>query len=348
MNNDMKVLSIIIPAYNSAAFLDKGISSLLHDEMLEKLDIIIVNDGSSDETAAIAQKYCDRYPDSIRLISQENRGHGGALNTGCNAAVGKYLKAIDADDWVVTDNLPEFVARLENCDSDVVLTHYRTIDITAGEVKNWKSYPPEFDRNYTLAEIMPQWKNFDRSLTFHGIAYKTSFYREKGIKLSEKVFYEDNEFATFPCCHAESILPLDLFIYDYRIGDVEQSVSDENQLKRLRHTETVLARMISEYQKLTLPENHPGREYVARKTRGVMMSYLTTVMLVEPDKKLGREKAAKMMDLFYRELPAVFEGVRRKYQIYCLLNRLHVTKTTFEKVLHSDLYNKIRNNHDFN
>ena len=131
-----------------------------------------------------------------------------------------------------------------------------------------------------MAEIMPQWKNFDRSLTFHGIAYKTSFYREKGIKLSEKVFYEDNEFATFPCCHAESILPLDLFIYDYRIGDVEQSVSDENQLKRLRHTETVLARMISEYQKLTLPENHLGREYVARKTRGVMMSYLTTVMLV--------------------------------------------------------------------
>ena len=100
MNSDMKVLSIIIPAYNSAAFLDKGVSSLLHEGVLEKLAIIIFNDGSSDETAAIAQKYCDRYPDSIRLISQENRGHGGALNTGCNAAVGKYLKAIDADDGV--------------------------------------------------------------------------------------------------------------------------------------------------------------------------------------------------------------------------------------------------------
>ncbi len=348
MNGFMKVLSIIIPAYNSAAFLDRGISSLLHEGVLEKLDIVIVNDGSTDDTAAIAQKYCGLYPNSIRLITQENRGHGGALNTGCAAAVGKYLKAIDADDWVETDHLPEFVDLLENCGSDVVLTHYQTIDITTGEVKNWKCYPPEFGKAYTFAEIMTQWKNFDRTLTFHGITYKTSFYREKGIRLSEKVFYEDNEFATFPCCHAESVTALDLFIYDYRIGDVKQSVSDENQLKRISHTETVLRRMISEYQKLELPESAPGREYVCMKTQGVLLSYLTTVMLVEPDKKAGREKAAAMMELFHRELPAVFEAVHRKYQVYCLLNRLHISKGTFEKVLHSDLYNKLRNNHDFN
>ena len=344
----MKVLSIIIPAYNSAAFLDKGISSLLHEDVLEKLDIIIVNDGSSDETAAIAQKYCDRYSQSIRLISQENRGHGGALNTGCAAAAGKYLKVVDADDWVETENLPEFISRLERCDSDVVLTHYRTIDISTGEVKNWKSYLSEFSRAYTLGEIMPQWKNFDRCLTFHGITYKTAFYRTEGIKLSEKVFYEDNEFATFPCCRAESILPLDLYIYDYRIGDVTQSVSDENQLKRLHHTETVLNRMISEYQKLTLPESAPGRDYVAQKTKGVLMSYLSTVMLVEPNKNAGREKGAKMIALFQREFPAVFESAYRKYQIFCLLNRLHVSKRVFEKVLHSGIYNKLRNNHDFN
>ena len=347
MNGFMKVLSIIIPAYNSAAFLDKGISSLLHGDVLEKLDIIIVNDGSSDDTAAIAQKYCGRYPDSIRLISQENRGHGGALNTGCAAAVGKFLKAIDADDWVETDQLPEFVRQLENCDSDMVLTHYKTIDISTGEVKNWKCYPPEFGKRYTFGEIMPQWKNFDRCLTFHGITYKTSFYREKGIGLSEKVFYEDNEFATYPCCHAESILPLDLYLYDYRIGDVTQSVSDENLLKRIGHTETVLRRMICEYQKLTLPEAAPGRAYVCMKTQGVLLSYLTTVMLAEPDKKAGREKGAKMMQLFRREFPDVFEGAHRKYQIYCLLNRLHVSKAAFEKVLHSNIYNKLRNNHDF-
>ena len=120
----MKILSFIIPSYKSAGFLDKCIPSFLNEAVLDKLDIIIVNDGSTDDTPLVARKYCDAHPDSIRLINQENKGHGGALNTGCAAAVGKYLKVIDADDWVETQNLPEFVAKLEKSDADVVLTHH--------------------------------------------------------------------------------------------------------------------------------------------------------------------------------------------------------------------------------
>ena len=222
----MKILSIIIPSYNSEPYLDKCIRSLLAPEVLDKLDIMIVNDGSADGTAAVAEKYCAAYPNSVRLISQENKGHGGALNTGFAAAVGKYLKPIDADDWVETENLPQLVHLLENSDSDVVLTHHHTIDIGTGEIKNWRSYPEEFGRSYSLDEIMAQWKSFDRSLTFHGITYKTAFYRQYGIQLSEHVFYEDHEYATFPCCHAKTVTPFDLFVYDYRIGDVQQSVSE--------------------------------------------------------------------------------------------------------------------------
>ena len=110
----MKVLSFIVPSYNSENYLDKCIPSFLADEILDKLDIIIVNDGSTDGTAEAAEKYCAIYPDSVRLISQENRGHGGALNTGCSAAQGKYLKVIDADDWVETENLPQFLDLLAN------------------------------------------------------------------------------------------------------------------------------------------------------------------------------------------------------------------------------------------
>ena len=78
----MKILSLIVPAYNSEQFLDKGIPSMLHPEILDKLEIIIVSDGSTDGTEAVAGKYVAQYPDTVRLISQENKGHGGALNTG--------------------------------------------------------------------------------------------------------------------------------------------------------------------------------------------------------------------------------------------------------------------------
>lgn len=344
----MKVLSLIVPSYNSEGFLDKAIPSFLHPEVVDKLDIIIVNDGSRDATAEVAGKYCEAHPGSVRLISQENKGHGGALNTGCDAAVGKYLKVIDADDWVQTQNLPEFIRVLENCDSDVVLTHHRTVDISTGEIKKWKSYPPEFGRCYSLEEIMGQWKNFDRSLTFHGITYRTEFYHRCGIRLSEHVFYEDHEFATFPCCMADSVTPLDLFIYDYRIGDVQQSVSDENQLKRIGHTETVLHRMVQEYRNLQDRMSDGGRDYVCMKAQGLLMSYLTTALLVNPDRKRGREMASRMTEFFRLQLPATYAKTSKQYEILKVLNRCRINRKTFEMVLHSRLYNLLRNNHDFN
>ena len=344
----MKILSFIVPSYNSEQYLDKAIPSFFHEDILEALDIIIVNDGSQDRTAEVAEKYCRMYPESVRLINQENKGHGGALNTGCAAAVGKYLKGIDADDWVEPENLPEFIAFLRGCDSDVVLTHHYTRDVSTGEVKKWMSYPEEFGRSYTFGEIMPQWKNFDRSLTFHGITYNTAFYHRYGIQLSEHVFYEDHEYATFPCCHARSVTPVDLFLYDYRVGDVHQSVSDGNQLKRIGHTEQVLRRMIREFQNLPLAEDDPGREYVCMKAQGLFLSYLTTAMLVENDKKAGRKLGEAMAALFVREMPRVFELAGKQYRAYRLMNRMGISKAAFERVLHSRLYNRIRHNHEFN
>lgn len=343
----MKVLSFIIPSYNCEHFLDKCVTSMLNEEVLEELDIIIVNDGSRDGTEAIAQKYCDRYPRSVRLISQQNKGHGGALNTGCAAAVGKYLKVIDADDWVETQNLPQFIALLKECDSDVVLTNYYTRNISNGEVKHWRSYPEEFGRNVTFAEVMVDCKKFDRSMTFHGITYNTEFYQSIGFRLSEHVYYEDQEFATIPCCHAKTIMPCDLFIYDYRIGDVNQSVSDVNQLKRIGHTETVLKRMISEYEKLPLPQEDAARDYYNMKAKVLLLGYMTTVMLLEPDKKKGRKMGADMMALFYRKMPKAYALAIKQYRVYQMMNLMHISKQTWEKVLDSKAYNTLRNNHDF-
>lgn len=340
----MKVLTFIIPAYNSEKFLDKCISSMLASEILDKLEILVINDGSTDATAAVAQKYCAQYPAVVHLISQENKGHGGALNTGCAAAHGKYLKAIDADDWVETQNLPTFVQLLEQYESDVVLTHHHTIDISTGEIRNWRSYPGEFGKGYTFYEIMADWRSFDRSLTFHGITYRTAFYREYGIRLSEHVFYEDHEFAAFPCCHAKTVTPFDLFLYDYRIGDVNQSVSNANQLKRLGHTEAVIQHMIQEYQKLPVTA---GKHYTAMKIQGLLLSYLTTSLLVHPDKKTGRQLASDRMAECKAAAPEVYALAKRKYQVFHLMNRLHIDKQTWDKALNSKLYNTLRKNHTF-
>ena len=342
----MKLLSFIIPSYNCEKYLEKCLRSMLHPELLELLDIIVVNDGSKDSTQVIAQQFANDYPNTVRLINQENKGHGGALNTGCAAAVGKYLKIIDADDWVETDNLPAFLRLLESCNSDVVLTHHYTRDISNGEIKQWKSYPKQFEAAYTLEQIMEAPGNFDRSLTFHGITYRTDFYQSKGLQLSEKVFYEDHEFATFPCCFAQSVTPVDLFIYHYRIGDVEQSVSQANQLKRLSHMETVLNRLVLEYNALSLSDG--GRAYFEMKAQVVLLSYMTTVLLVEPDKKKGRKLAETMIERFRTQLVGAYNRSINQYRIFCLMNRLHISKTAWDKLLDSRLYRRIRGSHEFN
>lgn len=340
----MKVLSLIVPSYNSEAFLDKCIPSFCEERVLDALDIIIVNDGSTDATADIAQKYCRLYPNSIRLISQENKGHGGALNTGFAAAAGKYLKPIDADDWIETGNLPDFIHFLENCDSDVVLTHYNMVDVSNGDITRMKSYPVEFGHPITMDVFIAQWRNFYRAATFHGIAYHTEFYRKHNNRLTEHVFYEDNEYATIPFCYANTITPVDLFLYDYRVGDVNQSISISNQVRRLSHIKTVIGRMTQVY--CQLPEG-AGKQYAAMKTQAVGMMYLTTALLAHPDKKIGRKLAAGQMEEFHRNAPEIYNMLARKYQVYQILSRFHISKQTWDNFLKSSVYNRLRHNHDF-
>lgn len=340
----MKVLTFVIPAYNSEKFLDKCITSMLVPELLDKLEIIVVNDGSTDATPTIVAKYCAQYPDTVRLITQENKGHGGALNTGCAAATGRYLKVIDADDWVKTENLPAFVQQLETCDSDVVLTPHHTIDISTGEVRNWRCFPPQFGKAYTFGEIMQSWKSFDRSLTFHGITYNTAFYHAKAEPLPEHVFYEDHVFATFPCCYAQSVTPLDLFVYEYRIGDCSQSVSRANQLKRRSHTETVLADMEDRCRAMPASD---GRAYAEKKIEGLLLSYLTTVLLADPDRREGRMLAAEQFRRCEQATPQVAQMMRNKYRTFAAMNRLGLKDSDWEKILRSKIYNKLRGNHSF-
>ena len=341
----MKILSFIIPSFNSEKFLDKCLNSFINSDVLDKLDIIIVNDGSTDSTPVIADKYASMHSDSIRVFHQDYRGHGGALNSGCSAAVGKYLKVIDADDSVITNNLSAFVEKLESLESDVVITHYYTTDIETGVIKKWMCYPKEYDRIYTMSDIMFCWDDFSRCVSFHGITYKTSFYKSVGYELAEKVFYEDHEFSTFPAAFASSVVPLDLFIYNYRIGDEAQSVSERNRLLRLDDTRVVLNRLANEYARAA--KNEIIGEFICQKIKILLMSYLTTVLLVENDKKNGRSKANDIMLYFKTNIPRVYELSLKQYKVFRLFNFLGIRKTTFDRFLDSKLYRILKGARDF-
>ena len=139
---------------------------------------------------------------------------------------------------------------------------------------------------------------------------------------------------------------MDLFIYHYRIGDVQQSVSDANQLKRLSHMETVLNRFLKEYS--NLPFTDGGRAFFEMKAQGVLLSYITTVMLVEPDRKKGRRLGKHMMNRFREQLPGAYDRSKMQYRIFLCMNLMRLKKSQWERILHSKLYRRLRHSHDFN
>ena len=94
----MKLLSFAIPCYNSQDYMEKCIESILVGG--DDVEIIIVDDGSKDDTAKIADRYQEQYPNIVKAIHQENGGHGEAVNTGLKNATGLFFKVVDSDDWV--------------------------------------------------------------------------------------------------------------------------------------------------------------------------------------------------------------------------------------------------------
>ena len=122
----MKVLSIIIPMYNTELYVERCLDSILYNEsIVEFLDVIVVDDGSNDDSLSIAKEYQKLYPDSITVVKKENGGHGSAVNAGIKRATGKYVRVVDSDDWVDINNFSSYVRRLKDEDADIVVTDVR-------------------------------------------------------------------------------------------------------------------------------------------------------------------------------------------------------------------------------
>ena len=119
-----KILSISVAAYNAENWLNRCIDSMVIPEILELIEIIIVNDGSSDKTLEIAKQYESLYPQSIVVINKDNGGHGSTINVAKKIAKGKYFKVVDADDWVNRDGFIALVNRLVSIKKDIVFSPY--------------------------------------------------------------------------------------------------------------------------------------------------------------------------------------------------------------------------------
>lgn len=229
-----KILSIAIPAYNVERYMEQCLQSFEVPEILDKIEILIINDGSKDHTQEIAQNYCDKYPDSYFLYNKENGGHGSGINYGIKYATGKYFKVVDGDDWLNSQELTNFILLLERVDTDIVAADFLCIQDETKAVLNEKHCTPDtaqYGQTIHLDEGGVQ-----DVIKMHALTIKTDILQSHDIVIDEKCFYVDCEYITYPIPYVKTVYFYNRYIYMYRLGRNGQSMDIKSmQRNRAQH-----------------------------------------------------------------------------------------------------------------
>jgi glycosyltransferase involved in cell wall biosynthesis len=331
-----KILSIIIPSYNTANYIDNTIPTMISTESIDDIEIIIVNDGSTDETREKALKYVSRYPDSIKLVNKENGGHGSVINCGIIEAKGKYFKVIDGDDYVDTEQFDCFVKQLKDVDADMFVSLYRTVDSKTGEERICRpdgaalvrhEFKKHYDTLYKTEEVLD---NIYASI--HGVTFRTDILKKNYdfVKVTEGVFYEDNEYCLYPIAFVKNIFVSGFDVYRYVINQANQSISIKNRQKKINHNYMVINNMLKHY--AVMLENGLNDKYInyairaiSRQVYGVFEVYFTYTDDVRDRKRQLRQ--------FDNEIKVKYYEVYNDANYYKAIRILRKTNYTLFAIL---------------
>ncbi len=286
-----KLLSIAIPSYNSEKYMEHCIDTLLFGG--ERVEILVVNDGSKDGTAEIADRYAAKYPTIVKAIHQENGGHGEAVNAGLRNATGKFFKVVDSDDWVDEGAYRGILDVLEvyQDDIDMMISNfvYEKQGVKHKKVMEYTKYLP-VNRVFTWNDVKPF--PIGKYLLMHSVIYKTELLRKCDLELPKHTFYVDNIFVFNPLPWVERMYYLNVDFYRYFIGREDQSVNEQVMIRRLDQQIRVNRIMANDYSKQVI-ENVFLDKYMFN-----YLSIITTISSIMAIKSGTEEHMAMKKELW--------------------------------------------------
>lgn len=249
--NKNPILTIVVPSYNVEKYLDKCICSMLNHKNVKNLEIIIVNDGSKDNTLKIAKKYSKLTNGIVKVIDKENGGHGSTINAGIKAARGKYFRLVDADDWVDSENLSKLIDIMKESNDDLILTKGSYEYIEEAKLINIIDYDMlEEGTTYDFDNLIYEgygFKTYGPLLTTGN--YKTELLKKADFKISEKKPYVDMEFNAFSLRYIKTVSHYKLDIYRYLIGREGQTVSRDFWKRKYKDHEYIIFNILRQVDK---------------------------------------------------------------------------------------------------
>lgn len=293
----MKLLSVAIPCYNSQDYMRRCIDSLLPGG--DEVEIIIVNDGSKDDTLKIANEYKEKYPNIVKVVDKENGGHGSAVNAGIENATGLYYKVVDSDDCVSQSAYMQIMDTLHTLVKDG-----KAVDMFISNFvydKEGEKHKKVMRYHHALPQnVVFTWKDVrhfrvGQYILMHSVIYRTNLLRECGLKLPEHTFYVDNIFVFNPLPYVRSMYYLDVNFYRYYIGREDQSVNEKVMIGRIDQQIRVNKLMVDYYveQYARIRQNGKVNKYMKN-----YLDIITTVSSVLLIKSGTEENLCKKRELW--------------------------------------------------
>lgn len=300
-----KVLSIIIPTYNMEKYLRRCLGSLIvSDENMNLLEVLVINDGSSDSSSSIGHAYELKYPQTIRVIDKENGNYGSCVNRGLKEITGKYVRILDADDYYHTENLDRFISMLKDSDADLVLSDMVSVYADGSKIRH------SFDIDFGVIHDTTLFANneFKNNLEMHQVTYKKVMLDTVGYQQTEGISYTDQEWTFYPMIGVDTVVYFPQVIYQYMLDRGGQTMDMEVELKCVGH-KMVIARRMIDFMK-DMHSINPSRENYVKCRFGRFLRLIYKLVLLyqtEEQYLLHLEELNSLDHKLKNDLPLFYE-----------------------------------------
>lgn len=221
----MPLISVVVPVYNVEPYLEKCLNSILNQTM-EDIEIICINDGSTDDSLSILQDYAEQDP-RIKVIDQENKGLGATRNVGLSYATGEYVGFVDSDDFIEPTMYEKLYAKAREFDSDIVLTNVNLYYTDSGSTEEFRDH--NFYQAMSKAGFFTALEH-PHIFQFIGVwdrIYRRSFLEKYHLQNPVNRIYEDVLFTVQTCTYARKISVVNECLYYYRKNTGKSIVDKE-------------------------------------------------------------------------------------------------------------------------
>lgn len=289
----MKILTVAIPCYNSQDYMRHAVESVLAGG--EDVEVLIIDDGSTDDTAKIADEMEAEHPGIVRAIHQENGGHGEAVNTGLRNAKGLYYKVLDSDDWLdreslikVLEKLRKFIREGQLVDMFLANYVYEKPSLRKHKAIRYEGVFPE-EKIFGWSDI----KKFkiSQNIIMHSVIYRTQMLYDCELELPKHTFYVDNIFVYKPLPFVKTMYYMNVDLYRYFIGRDDQSVNETVMISRIDQQIKVNKILIDAYD-LNRIKNKKLRDYMVKYL--AMMMTVSSVFLIKEGSEDSLEKRTEL------------------------------------------------------